>query len=172
MSTQRTSIHGIHYAQRESAYLEYSRLARMCRWDADLLSSINSNTNLNFVIINPDSGPGNDSYPASDFVAGIQRLNSHAIVQIVGYVRRLLCTNIVSQVSCADRYLGTGYGNKSISDIARDVETYAGWSNNDSSLATHGIFFDEAAYVCSARNLLQLVAIDQYAKNSTGIFSL
>ena len=47
------------------------------------------------VIINPDSGPGNDSYPAADFVAGIKQLNSYSNVQTVGYVRMSPMVNAV-----------------------------------------------------------------------------
>ncbi|PIA89516.1 Spherulin-4 [Cercospora beticola] len=120
-------------------------------WDP-LYSAIESNSNLDFiVIINPDSGPGGMSTaPGAEFSPGIQKLNNYSNVQTVGYVR-------------------TGYGTRPVMEIVQDIETYAQWADVHSSLAMHGIFFDEAAYEYSPENVEHLYIINQFAKNSTGI---
>lgn len=64
---------------------------------------------------------------------------------------------------------GTGYGTRPVMEIVQDIETYAQWANVHSSLAMHGIFFDEAAYEYSPENVEHLYTINQFAKNSTGI---
>lgn len=64
---------------------------------------------------------------------------------------------------------GTGYGTRPVMEIVQDIETYAQWADVHSSLAMHGIFFDEAAYEYSPENVEHLYTINQFAKNSTGI---
>lgn len=79
------------------------------------------------VVVNPDSGPGSSPLPNDDFLPVLRRLNAFPQVQTVGYIP-------------------TDYGNRNISDVIQDVETYAGWASNASGIAVHGIFFDEAPH--------------------------
>ncbi|KAM3424845.1 hypothetical protein BST61_g6823 [Cercospora zeina] len=120
-------------------------------WDP-LYSAIESSSGLDFlVIINPDSGPGGmNTAPGAEFSPGIEKLNNYSNVQTVGYVH-------------------TGYGTRPVMEIVQDIKTYARWSEIHSSLAMHGIFFDEAASEYTPENVEHLYTINQFAKNSTGI---
>jgi len=69
-------------------------------------------------IINPNSGP--DSSPDSSYTSGMSQLHS-AGVEIVGYVH-------------------TSYGDRALSDVEKDIDTYA----SKYPLLT-GIFIDEAS---------------------------
>lgn len=89
---------------------------------------LNATSNLNYtIIVNPDSGPGNDSLPNLDYLPAIQELNAYPNTRTVGYVR-------------------TDYGNRNLSDVLQDISTYAGWANSSQGIQMHGIFFDEAAH--------------------------
>jgi len=78
-----------------------------------------------FIIINPDSGPGesDDGQPDSDYQDAIVALRTHANVHLVGYV-------------------STAYGNRATADVETDIDTYAGWLLQ---WGMDGIFFDETA---------------------------
>ncbi|KAH8658364.1 Spherulation-specific family 4 [Xylariales sp. PMI_506] len=102
------------------------------------------------VIVNPDSGPGSTTTPDENYSSAIEQLNGYANVQTVGYVH-------------------TSYATRSIDDVLADVETYAGWSSASSSLAMHGIFFDEAPSEYDATLVQYMHTIDAYVKNSTGL---
>lgn len=92
------------------------------------LDRLNATSNLNYtIIVNPDSGPGNDSLPNDDYLPAIQKLNAYPNTRTVGYVR-------------------TDYGNRNLSDVLQDISTYSGWANSRQGIQMHGIFFDEAAH--------------------------
>lgn len=113
--------------------------------------------NLNFtVIINPENGPGNSSYPGDDYAPQIQSLNAYSNVRTVGYVR-------------------TNYARRNISAVIDDVATYAGWGKNQSAntnssapLAVDGIFFDEAPYDYTEDVGKYMETINEAAKNTSG----
>jgi hypothetical protein len=102
------------------------------------------------VIVNPSSGPGSSQYPDDQYSAGVQTLNTYPNVKTVGYVR-------------------TGYATRNISDVVSDVNTYAGWASKSSTLAMHGIFFDEAPYEYVAEAVEYMRSINQAVKNATGL---
>ena len=102
------------------------------------------------VIVNPDSGPGSLPYPNADYTPAIQKLNTYSNIRSIGYVK-------------------TGYGTRNTSDIVRDINTYSRWSANSSSIAMHGIFFDEVVYEYSASAPQYMKTIDQAAKNAAGL---
>ncbi|KAH8646113.1 spherulin 4-like cell surface protein [Xylariales sp. PMI_506] len=102
------------------------------------------------VIVNPNSGPGSTEYPDSYYGPAIQELNSYSNVQTIGYVR-------------------TNYTNKPVDETLAEVDTYAGWSFESTTLAMHGIFFDEAPYDYDAAAVTYMHSIDAYVKNSTGL---
>lgn len=66
-------------------------------------------------------------------------------------------------------YVPTEYATRNISDVISDISTYAGWAAKNSSLAMHGIFFDEAPYEYSAAAVEYMRTINQVAKNATGL---
>ncbi|KAJ5537360.1 Spherulation-specific family 4 [Penicillium frequentans] len=78
------------------------------------------------VIVNPDSGPGDTTYPESAYITAIAQLNSYDNVVVLGYIP-------------------TEYGTRSASDVESDISTYSGWSAYTAkNIAVAGIFFDEA----------------------------
>jgi len=89
---------------------------------------LNATSDLNYtIIVNPDSGPGNDSVPNDDYVPAIQRLNAFPNARTVGYVR-------------------TNYTLRPLADVLQDISTYSGWANSSQGIEMHGIFFDEAVH--------------------------
>lgn len=113
--------------------------------------SISQNSDVNFtIIINVDSGPGEAATPNSDYTSAIVKLNEAPNVETVGYVR-------------------TNYTDRDINDVLRDIETYSGWSQSNSSLAMSGIFFDETPNDYSLRKQRYLGTANKAVKNSVGI---
>lgn len=106
---------------------------------------------LNFVVIvNPSSGPGSTAYPEEQYSISIAKLNTYANVRTVGYVR-------------------TGYADRNISTVVAEVSTYARWFSSSSTLAMHGIFFDESPHRYSAEAVEYMHLVNQGVKNSTGL---
>ncbi|OQO00894.1 hypothetical protein B0A48_13581 [Cryoendolithus antarcticus] len=92
-------------------------------WDPTY-NTIASNPSTTFdVIINPSSGPG--SYPPeSDYLSGVHKLQTYSNVNVYAYVR-------------------TGFTERSVSDVADDINTYKKWTTElNTPLA--GFFVDEA----------------------------
>ncbi|KAK1833937.1 Spherulation-specific family 4-domain-containing protein [Podospora conica] len=81
------------------------------------------------VIVNPASGPGNDSLPTPQYRDAIAELHRYPNVQVLGYVR-------------------TDYARRPLADAVRDVGVYAAWPE---ALAVEGIFLDEAPHVWDER---------------------
>ncbi|KAG2164743.1 hypothetical protein VTO58DRAFT_103262 [Aureobasidium pullulans] len=90
-----------------------------------LYDAVTNNPNVTFdVIINPNSGPGG-SPPDSNYIAGVSKMNSYSNVNMVGYVH-------------------TSYGDRALSDIEADIDTYQSWSTySNANIALKGIFVDE-----------------------------
>jgi hypothetical protein len=107
---------------------------------------------LNFtLIINPQNGPGSSQFPQNEYISGVQKLNSCANVQTLGYVR-------------------TGYATRNISFVLQDVATYSGWyAFNGTSLAMDGIFFDEIPSEFSGPKAEYLKTINAAAKQASGV---
>ncbi|KHN97554.1 spherulin 4-like cell surface protein [Metarhizium album ARSEF 1941] len=113
--------------------------------------SVHRRPDVNFtVIVNPNSGPGETPYPDARYDAAIRRLNSYPNVETVGYVR-------------------TGYATRKLGDVTRDVSVYSGWSSNASSLAMHGIFFDESPHQYSADAVDFMRAADSFVRQTPGL---
>lgn len=100
------------------------------------------------VVINPSSGPGNNSLPDDNYQSQILKLNNYTNADTVGYVK-------------------TGYATQNIAYVAEEVATYAGWGTQNNSLAMHGIFFDEAPHEYSADAVSYMQTVNQVVKNST-----
>ncbi|KAI9049444.1 hypothetical protein LZ554_006476 [Drepanopeziza brunnea f. sp. 'monogermtubi'] len=116
-----------------------------------LFDAVEARPELKFiVIVNPGSGPGLLAYPNDQYSASIAKLNSYANVQTVGYVR-------------------TGYASQNISAVVNEVSTYAGWSSNSSTLAMHGIFFDEAPHQYSAEAVEYMQIVNLAVKKAVGL---
>lgn len=101
------------------------------------------------MVINPSSGPGAGKLPDSRYQAQLKKLNKFPNVESLGYVR-------------------TGYGTRTIADVASDINKYAGWSATQ-GLGMEGIFFDESPYNYSAANVDFMQAANQAVINATGL---
>jgi hypothetical protein len=90
-----------------------------------LYTALDNNPHVTFdIIINPHNGPGG-SPPDSDYIANISMLNSYNNVNTLGYVH-------------------TSYGDRSLSDISSDIDTYQSWSTyTNANISLNGIFVDE-----------------------------
>jgi hypothetical protein len=123
------------------------------------VTRVTAHPDVNFtVILNPDSGPGSTQYPCDDYVSQIQRLNAYPNIQTVGYVP-------------------TAYATRNITSVLQDVSTYSGWASyatspaTTTSLALHGIFFDEVVSEYSAEAVDYMKTINQAVKNASGLVS-
>ncbi|KAJ0315989.1 hypothetical protein COL922a_013836 [Colletotrichum nupharicola] len=67
-----------------------------------------------YIIINPNSGPGASSPPASEYITGVTTLNSYANAHTIGYVR-------------------TNWANRNIDDIKQDIDVYSEWASYSGS---------------------------------------
>jgi hypothetical protein len=63
-----------------------------------------------YVIVNPSSGPGDSSPPASEYVTGVTTLNSYANAHTIGYVR-------------------TNWADRDIDDVKQDIDIYSQWAS-------------------------------------------
>lgn len=90
-----------------------------------LYDALNNNPQVTFdIIVNPNNGPGGNP-PDSNYISNISLINSYNNVNTLGYVH-------------------TSYGNRSLSDISSDIDTYESWSTyTNSNISLNGIFVDE-----------------------------
>ncbi|KAJ4355480.1 uncharacterized protein N0V89_003496 [Didymosphaeria variabile] len=96
-----------------------------------VLDSATAYPSLQFtVIVNPNSGPGDD-WPNADYAAAIAQLNALSNVHTVGYVD-------TAQVNVPG-------GPYTIEQIGNDITTYA----SDASVGLSGLFFDDVSNVYS-----------------------
>lgn len=63
-------------------------------------------------------------------------------------------------------YVRTGYAERDIDAVVRDVDTYARWSRLNANLTVHGIFFDEAPHEYSERTRDYLATANEAVKDS------
>lgn len=98
------------------------------------------------VIVNPHSGPGPaNSFPDSDYITAISKLNSYKNVLTLGYV-------------------STSWTNVPIDDVKRDISTYANWASySAANISMAGIFFDEATTSSSSAALDYMRKISAFA---------
>lgn len=104
-----------------------------------LYDALNKNPQVIFdVIINPNNGP-EGSTPNSDYIANISLINSYNNVNMLGYVH-------------------TSYGNRSLTDISSDIDTYQSWSTyTNSNITLGGIFVDESPTSLDYYNYMQTI---------------
>ncbi|MCJ1239222.1 hypothetical protein MMC14_007216 [Varicellaria rhodocarpa] len=101
------------------------------------------------VVVNPSSGPGPvNSYPNSDYIAAISKLNSYKNVETIGYVP-------------------TNYTNRSYDKVTADIQTYAYWATYTvANISVNGIFFDEAPYANIAASIQYMANASSFAYNT------
>ncbi|KAH4035996.1 hypothetical protein HBI56_063440 [Parastagonospora nodorum] len=79
------------------------------------------------VVVNPNDGPGNATWPSATMIESVQRINKFANVQVLGYI-------------------DTANGTMLNATVRTQIATYAGWSNVTEDFALDGIFFDRTPW--------------------------
>jgi Spherulation-specific family 4 len=114
--------------------------------------SIHSHPSTDFlVVVNPNSGPGGFPLPSHDYIREVPRLNNYKNVTIVGYVL-------------------IDYCRRPLSDVFKDIDTYAGWATNQEylGLGLGGIFLDETPNHFSEQRAEFLATTNQHIKAAAG----
>jgi len=102
------------------------------------------------VIINPSSGPGNESQLDPNYARELPKLNSKPNVRTIGYVR-------------------TGWATRNLTDLFDEVDIYASWAmNKTGNYSINGIFYDEAPNNSTNNAIVFMNRADQYVKSHTG----
>lgn len=116
------------------------------KWPA-VYDAISSHPDIPFrVIVNPDSGPGDDQWPDSTYFAGIEKLNSYSNVQLLGYVH-------------------TSYTAEDAADVQANVTAYSTWASKGNQNTTlSGIFFDEAPRENAQDQISYMHDLSEFAK--------
>jgi hypothetical protein len=102
------------------------------------------------VVVNPNNGPGDGLVPNEQYTEALTKLGSYSNARMLGYVR-------------------TGYATRDIDDVIREINVYAGWSSNSSSLAMQGIFLDEAPHQYTAEAVDFMHRAGRAIKSATGL---
>jgi hypothetical protein len=79
------------------------------------------------VVVNPDNGPGNATWPSASFIEAVRRINIYPNVQTVGYINIAL-------------------GAMTNATVQDEIATYAGWSRVTKEFALDGIYFDQTPW--------------------------
>jgi hypothetical protein len=91
----------------------------------DIIHSIVKHHDMKFtVVVNPNDGPGNATWPSATFIDAVERINIYPNVQTLGYIN-------------------TANGTMLNATVRTEIATYAGWSNVTKDLALDGIYFDQ-----------------------------
>ncbi|KAK3342188.1 spherulin 4-like cell surface protein [Lasiosphaeria hispida] len=115
------------------------------------ITIVESRKDLKFtVVVNPSSGPGSESLPDSHYREAIGQFGKYPNVELLGYVR-------------------TSYAKRSIEDVIRDINVYAGWSSQNMSLSMNGIFLDEAPHQYSHDADSFMRKVGQEINGATGL---
>lgn len=90
--------------------------------------------------------------PGHDYVREVPKLNMHANVSTVGYIR-------------------IDYCKKPLSEVYAEIEAYAGWSqyHEHAGLGVEGILLDETPNHYSEDRVEYLHAVGQHVKSTCGI---
>jgi hypothetical protein len=104
------------------------------------------------VIVNPNSGPGDIFVANRDYSREIPKLNAHANVVTVGYIR-------------------IDYCKRPLSKVCIEIDTYAGWATEyeKTGLGVGGILLDETPNHYTAERAEYLDAVCQHIKATPGI---
>jgi len=115
------------------------------------LDRILAHPNVTFlVIVNPNSGPGGKPLPAGqDYQREVPKLNAHANVITVGYVR-------------------VGWGNTPFDVVVDEIDTFANWNTIDPALGLHGIYLDETPNHYTPGRAQHLDSLKAHIKASEG----
>ena len=103
------------------------------------------------MVINPNSGPGNDTLSDPNYQREIPKLNAIPNVRIIGYVH-------------------IEWATRDINVVLDEVSTYASWANvvngSDESCELQGIFFDETPNNYTEKGITYMQRIDEFVKAS------
>ncbi|KAK6340650.1 hypothetical protein TWF696_008974 [Orbilia brochopaga] len=95
-------------------------------WDR-VLTAVSRHPDQHFTfVINPNSGPGSEKYPDSEYTDAIAKLNVYENVTLIGYVH-------------------ASYGTRDPLQVISEIARYAAWSSHpEVDIHVSGIFVDEA----------------------------
>jgi len=100
------------------------------------------------VVINPDSGPGSTTYPDSNYIDGVARLNSFSNVNLIGYV-------------------DTWFTSVALETVYANIDKYADWAAYEQAdIALHGIFFDDMTTNANTTAYDYMSSVSNYAYSS------
>lgn len=104
---------------------------------ADIDHSIVKHHDTRFtVVVNPNDGLGNATWPSATFIDAVKHINIYPNVQIVGYI------NVAN-------------GTMANATVRTEMATYAGWGNVTKGLALDGIYFDQAPWKGDEQGLIK-----------------
>ncbi|KAF1999705.1 hypothetical protein P154DRAFT_467035 [Amniculicola lignicola CBS 123094] len=116
-----------------------------------LYKAIKDHPQVDFVVVvNPNSGPGSSTLPGHDYEREVPKLNAFPNVLTVGYVL-------------------IDYCKRPLHDVCDDIDRYAAWAQQASSLGVGGIFLDETPNHYSAGRALYLTALSGFIKDKEGL---
>lgn len=106
------------------------------------------------VVINPNSGPyngsGKEPLPGHDYIREIPKLSVFSNVIIVGYVRVDWCK-------------------RPLDDVFDEIDTYAGWSQENPHLEMDGILLDETPNHYTKARSEYLDVVNRHIRTVDGI---
>lgn len=109
----------------EEAYV--SLLLDRCT-QSNLPHSIIKHHDINFtVVVNPNDGPGNRTWPSASYIDVLKIINIYPNVQTLGYIN-------------------TANGTIANATVRAQIATYAGWKKVSAGMALRGIYFDHTPW--------------------------
>lgn len=106
------------------------------------------------IVINPGSGPfngsGKEPLPGHDYLREIPKLNVYNNVNTVGYVRVDWCK-------------------RPLDDVFDEIDTYAGWSQENPQLGMNGILLDETPNHYTKARFEYLDVVNRHIRTVEGI---
>lgn len=104
------------------------------------------------IIVNPNSGPGDNALPSHDYLREIPKLNSYSNVQTVGYMKIDWCR-------------------RPLSETFADIGTFASWSSSGcTGLYVEGVYVDETPNHFTEDRAQYLLAVRKYIRALPGLF--
>ena len=115
-------------------------------WSA-LLSTIAAFPSVHWeIIVNPESGPGPDPYPDSNYIDALTKLNGHPNVSTVGYVE-------VHDTQ------------EPLTSVQTQINQYADWASYaGANITVNGIFFDDTSNAATQANYDYMATVSGYVK--------
>lgn len=108
------------------------------------------------IVVNPNSGPGDEPLPSRDYMREVPKLNAFPNVTTVGYI-------------------AITWTRKSLDDVKKEIDQYAGWEKKaledyeTEGLYVEGIYLDETPNHVSDNAKSYLKDLTEYIKGLEGL---